>query len=65
MKCIANTELFDSDWKTQLALGYGNIPKGAEVKYLGELINYYGVFAKVLYDGRVYSVRVSGLTFQR
>lgn len=64
MRCIANTELADSDWKTQLARGYGNIPKGAEVKYIGEMKNFYGIYARVLYDGRVYDVPFSGLTFQ-
>lgn len=57
-KAIALKELYDEDWKTQLALKYPNIPKGAEVNVEGENVyNFYGEFARVVYFGRNYYVK--------
>ena len=57
-------ELSDEDWKTQMAHGYPNIPKGATVKVLNENYqNYYGIFCEVEYNGRHYYVDPMGIEF--
>ena len=57
-------ELSDEDWKTQMAHGYPNIPKGATVKVLNEKYqNYYGTFCEVEYNGRHYYVDPMGIEF--
>lgn len=57
-------ELSDEDWKTQMAKGYPNIPKGATVKVLSENYqNYYGTFCKVEYNDRHYYVDPKGIEF--
>lgn len=57
-------ELSDEDWKTQMAKGYPNIPKGATVKVISENYqNYYGIFCEVEYNGRYYYVDPNGIKF--
>ena len=57
-------ELSDEDWKTQMAKGYPNIPKGATVKVIGENFqNYYGTFCEVEYNGTHYYVDPKGIEF--
>lgn len=56
MKAIALKELSNEDYRTQLARGYSNIPKGSEVEVLGTLKNFYGEFARVSYEGNTYYV---------
>ena len=60
-KYIAKRELFDQDWKTQSAKGYGNIPKGAIVDFKGYMTNFYGRYAEVFYNGRHYYVEIDGI----
>lgn len=60
-KLIAKHDLCDNDYKTQCALGYENIPKGAEVVYRGEFTNFYGKWVSVAYRGRTYCVKYSDL----
>lgn len=60
-KLIAKNNLCDNDYKTQCALGYENISKGAEVVYRGEFTNLYGNWVSVAYRGRTYDVKYSDL----
>ena len=60
-KYISTRSLCDEDWKTQAAQGYSNIPKGAEVQYLGMMNNLYGHYAEVRYNGRHYYVNPNGI----
>ena len=53
---IAKKELADEDWKTQLAKGYKNIPKGAECKFIKSIRNFYGNYILVEYDNHTYYV---------
>ena len=55
---IALEELADENWKTQTALGYPNVPKGAEVKVLNtNFKNLYGEFFEIEWNERKYYVR--------
>lgn len=56
-KAIALKELYDEDWKTQSALKYPNIPKGAEVNVVDYIDNYYGHFVRVEYNNQFYYVK--------
>ncbi len=58
---ITKHSLCDGDSKTQIALGYSNIPKGEEVKFVREFSNFYGWWVDVAWGGRRYSVRHSNL----
>lgn len=54
---IALEELSNEDWKTQLARGYPNVPKGAEVKVIDtEFKNLYGHFFKIEWNDNTYYV---------
>ena len=53
---IAKKELADEDWKTQLALGYKNIPKSAECKFIKSIRNFYGNYILVEYDNHTYYI---------
>lgn len=64
MGWYAKTELINEDWKTQLAKGYGNIPKGARVQFEGTIQNFYGEFASVRYNGIHYYVKQSNLEYR-
>lgn len=64
MGWYAKTELIDEDWKTQLAKGYGNIPKGAHVQFEGTMQNFYGEFAFVRYNGILYYVKYRDLEYK-
>lgn len=64
MGWYAKSELPDSDWKTQLAKGYGNIPKDARVVFEGVMSNFYGTYASVQYNGRHYYVKQSELEYR-
>ena len=55
-KYITLKELSDCDHRTQNALGYGNIPKGAEVEFIKYFQNFYGFYARVKYEGTYYDV---------
>lgn len=54
---IAKKELADEDWKTQLAKGYGNIPQGAECKFIKTIHNFYGKYVLVEYNNYRYYVK--------
>ena len=54
---IAKSSLPDGDWMTQAAMGYGNIPKGEEVKFISEFSNFDGWWVDVAWGGERYSVR--------
>lgn len=57
-KGIALEELADENWKTQTALGYPNVPKGAEVKVLNtNFKNLYGEFFEIEWNEHKYYVR--------
>ena len=56
-KYIALKELSDCDYMTQSALGYGNIPKGAEVEFIKYFQNFYGNYMRVKYKNIVYDVK--------
>lgn len=58
---ITKSSLCDGDWRTQAAMGYGNIPKGEEVKFISEFSNFYGLWVEVAWGGERYSVRHSDL----
>ena len=53
---IAKKELADEDWKTQLALGYKNIPQGAECYFIEFVRNFYGNYILVEYNNHRYYV---------
>ena len=55
---IAKRDLADKDWKTQLARGYPDIPKGSTVKIIEEgMVNFYGgPWTRVEFDGNWYWV---------
>ena len=53
---IAKKELADEDQKTQLALGYKNIPKGAKCNFIKTINNFYGNYVLVEYDNHTYYV---------
>ena len=46
----------DEDYKTACVRGGSYIPKGAEVRVVGRLDNFYGWWLQVLYEGHRYSV---------
>ena len=52
----AKKELSDNDQNSQMTLGYKNIPEGVEVTFENVVHNFYGVFAKVTYEGVLYYV---------
>lgn len=54
-------ECSDGDWKTQLALGYANIPEGRPVHFVKLWMNMEGVWARVQWRGRSYDVRPDAL----
>ena len=61
---IAKRQLPNNDWKTQLARGYSDIPKGAKVKVLErEYINFYGRWVIVEYENNIYYVSKNDLEF--
>ena len=47
----------DGDWKTQLAVGYADIPEGHRVLFDKLWVNVEGVWARVHWQGRAYVVR--------
>ena len=53
---ITKKELADEDWKTQLALGYKNIPKDAKCNFIKTIHNFYGNYILVEYDNHTYYV---------
>ena len=56
-KYIAKRELASDDWKTQLAQGFKDIPKGAEVKMINkEYRCWYGIFSEIEWHGHTYYV---------
>lgn len=54
---VALKELSDCDYKTQSALGYERIPKGAEVEFVEYFRNLYGDYMRVRYKDRIYDVK--------
>ena len=60
---VTKRELCDQDWKTQLAKGYPNIPKGEEVIFFRKYNNMYGTFCDVFWNGNIYSVRKEDLIY--
>ena len=57
MQAVALKSLCDQDWKTQLAQGYPNIPKGDIVEIINpEYNNLYGTWCEVEYKGIRYYV---------
>ena len=61
IKYIAKKELIDQDWKTQLAKGYSNIPKGAECEFIETIRNFYGTYALVKYNNHIYYIHLYDL----
>ena len=58
-KFIALTEISNEDWKTQLAQGYPNVPKGSEVKILQrDFRNFYGRWVLIQWNGNKYYTRM-------
>ena len=55
---IALETVVDEDWKTAIAQHKSSIPKGAEVKYVGSLSNYYGHWWQVKYNECLYYVNL-------
>ena len=47
-------EIYDEDFKTQVALKYPNIPANEIVEYMNEFHNFYGYYVRVLWNNRVY-----------
>lgn len=47
---ITLQEIFDEDWKTQLARGYPPIPKGEKVLY----ISTWGNFVRIKWNNTIY-----------
>lgn len=64
MGWYAKRALADEDWKTQLARGYGNIPKGAKVEFEGMMQNFYGNYAKIRYNGILYYVSPDAIEYR-
>lgn len=62
---VTKRELCDQDWKTQLAKGYPNIPKGEEVTFFRKYNNMYGTFCDVFWNGNIYSVRKEDLIYEQ
>lgn len=57
MQAVTLKSLCDQDWKTQLAQGYPNIPKGAVVDIVNpEYTNLYGTWCEIMYKGVHYYV---------
>lgn len=62
MKAIAKKELCNADWKTQLARGYSDIPKGAAVEIVQmNFVNFYGEWVIVEYKDNRYYVKKEDL----
>lgn len=59
---VTNHECSDGDFATQLAKGYPNIPAGRNVHFIKLWANFYGVWAKVTWQGRVYDIEPENLT---
>ncbi len=58
-KFITLIEISDEDWKTQLAQGYPNVPKGAEVKILQRNVrNFYGSWVLIQWNENNYYTRI-------
>ena len=54
MQAVTLKSLCDQDWKTQLAQGYPNIPKGDIVEIINpEYNNLYGTWCEVEYKGSI------------
>lgn len=54
-KYFAVREIANEDWKTQVARGYPNIPKGAEVEVIEKnFVNLYGSFMIVWWNNNIY-----------
>lgn len=51
---ITLQEIFDEDWKTQLAQGYPNIPKNEKVLYIKTFRNFYGEYIRVEWNNTLY-----------
>lgn len=54
----------DGDWKTQLAVGYADIPEGHRVLFDKLWVNVEGVWARVHWQGRAYNVRPDALVIK-
>lgn len=54
----------DGDWKTQLAVGYADIPEGHRVLFDKLWVNGEGVWARVHWQGRAYNVRPDALVIK-
>lgn len=65
MKAITVKELSNEDWKTQLARKYGNIPPNTEVEVIKQdVMNFYGSWCLVEYNGNRYYVDEKDLIFK-
>lgn len=54
-KYFAVRDIANEDWKTQVARGYPNIPKGAEVEVIEkDFVNFYGSFMIVHWNNNIY-----------
>ena len=51
---ITLQEIFDEDWKTQLAQGYPPIPKGEKVLYIKTFQNCYGEYIRIKWNNNYY-----------
>ena len=56
MKVKAKTELWNEDYKTQIALGYPNIPEGTILEVKNTITNFYGKYYEIVYDGHLYYI---------
>lgn len=61
VKAITLCEIADEDFKTQVALGYKNIPANTEVEIVGKFSNFYGDYTKVKYNNIVYYTKAENL----
>lgn len=60
---ITKRALANEDWKTQMARGYGNIPKGETVEVLEKVVNLYGRYTRVKWNGNIYYVDDRDLSY--
>lgn len=58
---IAQRSLQDEDYKTAIAQGKPEIPKGTSVIVVDKITNFYGEYYKVKYNDSIYYVPLNGI----
>ncbi len=64
-RAVTKKQIGSEDKLTQYAIGFSDIPEGAEVEVIQRrFVNYYGVWVIVRYNGRIYYTSEDNLKFE-